>query len=125
MDTKTGRTNNSDNSLEIKNVPIKKWVNVIIRMKNIIMEVYINGVVSGRLQFREVPIQNYYDVHIGKNNGIAGKLSNLRYFNEALSIFDINSIVAAGPNTRMITVNAKKMDNYNYLSNIWYTNKLY
>jgi hypothetical protein len=125
MDTKTGRSNNAENSLEIKNIPIKKWVNVIIRMKNIIMEVYVNGVVSGRLQFREVPIQNYYDVHIGKNNGIAGKISNLRYFNEALSIFDITSIVSAGPNTKMITVRDKKMNNYNYLSNLWYTSKIY
>jgi hypothetical protein len=125
MDTKTGKTNNAENSLEIKDIPLKKWANVIIRMKNTVMEVYINGVVSGRLQFKEVPIQNYYDVHVGKNGGINGKISNVRYFKEALSIFDINNIVSAGPDIRTFRFDMKKMSSYNYLSNLWYTGKLY
>lgn len=125
MDTKTGKVNNSENALEIKDIPIKKWVNVIIRMKNIVLEVYVNGVVSGRLQFRELPMQNYYDVNVGKNGGIFGKISNLRYYKEALTIFDINNIVAAGPDIRTFRFDTKKMTNYNYISNMWYTNKLY
>ena len=125
MDTKTGKTNNSENALEVQDIPIKKWVNVVIRMKNTVLEVYVNGVVSGRLQFRELPIQNYYDVNVGKNGGITGKLSNLRYYKEALTIFDINNIVAAGPDIRTFRFDVKKMNDYNYLSNMWYTNKLY
>jgi|UniRef100_A0A6C0IP84 hypothetical protein len=125
MDTKTGKTNNSENALEVQDIPIKKWVNVVIRMKNTVLEVYVNGVVSGRLQFRELPIQNYYDVNVGKNGGITGKLSNLRYYKEALTIFDINNIVATGPDIRTFRFDVKKMNDYNYLSNMWYTNKLY
>ena len=125
MDTKTGKTNNAENSLEVKDIPLKKWVNVIVRMKNTVLEVYINGVVSGRLRFQEVPIQNYYDVHVGKNNGINGKISNLRYYKEALSIFDINNIIAAGPDLSAFNFDMKKMSSYNYLSNLWYTGKLY
>lgn len=125
MDTKTGKTNNAENSLEVKDIPLKKWVNVIVRMKNTVLEIYINGVVSGRLQFQEVPIQNYYDVHVGKNGGINGKISNLRYYKEALSIFDINNIITAGPDIRSFNYDMKKMSSYNYLSNLWYTGKLY
>ena len=58
-------------------------------MKNTVMEIYVNGVVSGRLQFREMPMQNYYDVNVCKNGGINGKISNLRYYNKALTIFEI------------------------------------
>lgn len=125
MDTKTGKTNNAENSLEVKDIPLKKWLSVIVRMKNTVLEIYINGVVSGRLQFQEVPIQNYYDVHVGKNGGINGKISNLRYYKEALSIFDINSIITAGPDIRSFNYDMKKMSSYNYLSNLWYTGKLY
>ena len=125
MDTKTGKTYNAGNALEIKDIPLKKWVSVIIRMKNTVMEVYVNGTVSGRLQFRELPMQNYYDVNVGKNGGFLGKLSNLRYYKEALTIFDINNIVSAGPDIRTFRFDAKKMSDYNYISNMWYTNKLY
>ena len=94
-------------------------------MKNTVMEIYVNGVVSGRLQFREMPMQNYYDVNVCKNGGINGRLSNLRYFNKALSIFEINNIVTAGPDINVYNTDKNKMKNYNYLSNLWYTSKLY
>jgi hypothetical protein len=125
MDSKTGATNDNTNSLEVNEIPLKKWVNIIIRMKNTILEVYINGVVSGRLQFRDVPIQNFYDVNVCKNGGINGKISNLRYYKEALTIFDITNIVSSGPELRRFKFDIKKMNTYNYLSNMWYTNKLY
>ena len=67
-----------------------------IKNENTILEVYINGVVSARLQFKNVPLQNYYDVHIGKNEGFNGKISNLQYHSEALSIFNINNLVSSG-----------------------------
>ncbi len=125
MDSKTGKINNHENTKEIEDIPLKKWVNVIVRMKNTVMEIYINGVVSGRLTFREMPMQNYYDVNVCKNGGINGKLSNLRYFNKALSIFEINSIVMAGPDINVYNTDKNKMKNYYYLSNLWYTSKLY
>jgi hypothetical protein len=125
MDSKSGKTNDHTNSLEVKDIPLKKWVNVIIRMKNTLLEVYINGVVSGRLQFRELPMQNFYDVNVCKNGGINGKISNLRYYKEALTIFDINNIVSSGPDIRQFTTTIKQMTSYDYLSNLWYTNKLY
>ena len=125
MDSKSGLANDATNSLEVKDIPIKKWVNIIIRMKNTVMEIYVNGVVSGRLQFTEVPVQNFYDINVCKNGGFNGKLSNLRYYKEALSIFDITSIVSAGPDLRQLKVNIKEMNTYDYLSSLWYTEKLY
>jgi len=110
--------------IEIDDIPLKNWVNVIIRMQNTTLDVYINGTVAGRLNLREVPLQNYYDVHVGQNGGFTGKISNLRYYDNALNIFEINKIVAAGPNTDAAKDSQKLQDNYNYLSTSWFTAKL-
>lgn len=130
MDSKNGLNlettgYNQENTKEINDIPIKKWVNVIIRMKNTLCEVYINGVVSGRLQYTEAPLQNYYDVNVCKNGGINGKISNLRYYNKALTIFEINDIVTTGPDLNTYNFDRNKLKTYNYLSSLWYTSKLY
>ena len=115
-------TSGSNEFVEVDDIPLKQWVNVIIRLQNTILDVYINGTVAGRLNLTKVPLQNYYDVNVCKNGGFLGKLSNLRYYDHALNIFEISKIVAAGPN--MSTVAKKEMTNYNYLSTSWYTAKL-
>jgi len=112
--------------LDITNVPINKWVNVIIRLKNNLMDVYINGTVSGIKQFTNVPKQNYNNVNICQNTGFSGYLSDLRYFDHDLNVFEINNIVLAGPNTNASasTSNPIKATGYPYyLSNMWYASK--
>ncbi len=120
MSTTTTGTNDF---IDVDNIPIKQWVNVIIRMQNTTMDVYINGTVAGRLNLTNVPLQNYYDVNICKNNGFLGQLSNLRYYSYALNIFEISKIVATGPNTNSANTRPA-MTNFNYLSTSWYTAKL-
>ena len=110
--------------IEIDDIPLKHWVNIIVRMKNTTLDVYVNGTVAGRLNLREVPLQNYYDVHIGQNNGFNGKISNLRYYDYALNIFEINKVVAAGPNPNAAKQSQKLQDSYFYLSPSWFTAKL-
>jgi hypothetical protein len=106
--------------VDISNVPIRKWVNVIMRLKNNTFDVYVNGAISNRLILQNVVKQNYNDVYVCQNGGFNGKLSNLRYYGYALNVFEINSIVYGGPN---LTVSDKilKQSNYNYLSNLWYS----
>jgi hypothetical protein len=116
-------TSGSTEFIEVDDIPLKQWVNVIIRLQNTTMDVYINGTVAGRLNLTKVPLQNYYDVNICKNGGFLGKLSNLRYYDHALNIFQISKIVAAGPNITTVA-SKKEMSNYNYLSTSWYTAKL-
>ena len=112
--------------IDINNIPIKKWVNVIIRLKNTVLDVYINGTISGRLVLQNVPKQNYNNVYACQNGGFTGKLADLRYFSRALSIFEINSVVSSGPNTTTskLDVSTVSKGNYSYLSNLWYASKL-
>lgn len=121
MDTILGTDQHT--AIDISNIPIKKWVHVAIRMENTVFDVYINGTMAARLLMQNVPKQNYNDVNICQKGGFPGKLADLRYFDHALTVFDINSIVAWGPNTRtskVLTDSNKALGNYNYLSNLWY-----
>lgn len=86
-------------SIEIKNLPNNKWVNIMIRIQNRILDVYVNGVLTGRKDLEFIPRQNYSSVNICQNGGFSGKLSNLRYFDTALNVFQINQIVTSGPDT--------------------------
>lgn len=122
--TTTDNSSNSNKDIEIDDIPIKKWVNVIIRMKNTTLDVYINGTVAGRMNLVNVPLQNYYDVFVGQNSGFLGDISNLQYFDHALNIFQITKIINAGPNTDPTAGSKKLLDNYNYLSTSWFTAKL-
>jgi hypothetical protein len=69
----------------------------------------------------EVPKQNYDDVHVGKNGGFNGSLSNLRYYDYALSAFDINALVNYGPNLTPSSLDAKPNNVYDYLGLGWYS----
>lgn len=85
--------------IEVNNIPIRRWIHVAIRMQNTIMDVYVNGTIVSRKVFSSaVPIQSYGHVYIAQNGGFGGKLSNLRYYDHALSVFGIQQSVWWGPN---------------------------
>lgn len=106
-------------TVTINNVPMNTWFNLMVRLENKIMDIYINGTITQRLIFKDVPLQNYDDVYACANGGFAGNLSDLRYFNYALNVFQINNIVSRGPNTNLKQTHNNSKDYY-YLSNLWY-----
>ncbi len=124
MDTVTSNSTISTNSLPVTNFPLKKWVHVAIRMENTMMDVYVNGTISARKPYTELPKQNYEDVHIGKNSGFNGQLSDIAYYSKALGVFEINNIILKGPNLTQSSAVKSNIGFYSYLSNIWYGNKL-
>jgi hypothetical protein len=116
-------------TIDINNLPLKKWFHVILRMQNNVMDVYVNGVVTQRETFTYVPKQNYQDVYVCQNNGIStgfsGNLSDLRYYDRALNIFEITGMVSAGPNLSTSShSSATATYGSTYLSSMWYTNKM-
>ena len=116
---------NKPASLDIADIPFNKWVNIVVRLENTLLDVYVNGIIGNRMQTTSVPKQNYADVNIGQNGGFPGNLSNLRYYSYALSAFEINGIVMWGPNTNASSI-ASSITNKDasYLSRQWYYNKL-
>jgi len=112
---------NTNEEVVVKDLPLNKWVNVIIRVsKQTQLDVYINGVLSKRHILKSVPKQNYGDVFVSMNGGFGGYTSALRYFNSALGTARIQSIVDQGPNQKMLDGSDMNQSKPQYLSSRWY-----
>ena len=104
----------------IQDIPINKWVNVIIRCQNTTLDVYINGTVAKSIQLHGVPKQNYGNVFVAANGGFSGYISNLWYYSYALGTSEINNLVNKGPDTTMSGTDNINMKNPDYLSLRWF-----
>jgi len=114
-------------TMVVENIPLQKWVHVAVRLQNNVLDVYVNGTISGRHQFQNVPKQNFDDVYAGGivgtgQQGFAGSFSNLTYYNRAIGVFQINNIIMAGPSLvqSSATNGQASLGFYTYLSNLWY-----
>jgi len=108
--------------ITIPNIPLNKWINVIIRCQNTTLDVYINGTITKSHELNGVPKQNYGNIYVGMNGGFSGYVSNLWYYNYALGATEISKMVIAGPNTKMVGSGSDSMNmqNPNYLSLRWF-----
>jgi hypothetical protein len=106
--------------ITIPDIPLNKWLNIIIRCQNKTLDVYVNGTIARSLQLTSVPKQNYGDVHVGMNGGFDGYISNLWYYNYALGAAAIQNLVSRGPNTKMKGSNGMNLKDSNYLSLRWF-----
>jgi hypothetical protein len=112
--------NNHDNSIEIDNIPINKWFNVILRVENTVLDVFMNGDLAQRMPLNSVPFQNYGDVNVAINGGFNGNISSLRYYNTALGTRAIQNIVDSGPNLKVIGASGGAPGTMDYLSMRWF-----
>jgi len=115
----------SPEKITIQNIPLNKWVNVTLRLQNKLLDVYVNGIVTKRLNLTSIPKQNYNDVTVHGNNGYKGTTSNLRYYDYALNVFEINNIVLAGPNLSVFqSSDYANSGSFSFMSNQWYSQGL-
>lgn len=88
--------------ITIKNVAMKKWVCVIVRVHGRIIDVYIDGVLTKRKEYQKVIKQNYGDIQVGtEDNSADGYVSFLRYFDHAIGNNVIQDILHKGPNLKV------------------------
>lgn len=113
--------NNVSEQIIIDNIPIKKWISVIIRCQGNVFDIFINGSLARRHVFNSVPKQNYGDVYVAMNGGFDGYISLLKYYNKAIGIGEIQSILRDGPDLNMkeddLTTSKPQ-----YLAQRWYFN---
>jgi hypothetical protein len=108
--------------ITITDVPMNKWMHVLIRVEGAFFDVYVNGTLAKRKVLASVPKQNNGNVYICQNGGFSGFISNLRYYRSALDPGDILSIVNRGPSLKLSSLEKKdlKNGNLNYLAMDWY-----
>ena len=93
---------NIEEKIIVEDVPLNKWINVMIRVENTTVDVYINGTITKRHELSGVPFQNYGNVYMSMNGGFSGYTSNLWYWDYGLGTSHIQSIVDQGPNMTMV-----------------------
>jgi len=104
----------------INDITLNKWINVIIRVENKTLDVYINGIITNSHNLKFVPKQNYGDVYLCANGGFSGSVSNLIYYSHGLGISEIQSIASNGPNTRAASSSLTGQIKSDYYSSRWY-----
>jgi len=100
------RFNTYDNVVEtadVGNIPLNMWVNVVIVLMGVSVDVYINGNLKKRVRLQGVPKLNYGDLYTSNWGGFQGYLSRLRYFNTAIQPFMIDQIFNMGPSKNFAT----------------------
>jgi hypothetical protein len=85
----------------IPDIPMNKWINIMLRCQNTKLDVYVNGTITRSLELSDVPKQNYGDVHIGSDGGFNGYISDLWYYDRSLGPGEIANLVRKGPNMKM------------------------
>ena len=95
-------TDNEENprKLKLKNIPLQKWNNVILILKDRTVEMYLDGRLEETYLVNNVPKTiTTLEALPGGNQlqGFYGQISKLQYFNKALNYTKIQEIFQNGP----------------------------
>ena len=106
--------------ITISNIPMQKWINVVMRVQGRIVDIYINGTLSKRKTYDRIVKQNYGNIFVGsQTNGVDGYISSLRYYDHAIGNNTIQDILYGGPNLNMVDTGMVDT-NPPYLALTWY-----
>jgi hypothetical protein len=112
--------NSWDTHCELPNIPVGKFFHLAIIVRNMNVDIYINGNVAHRMTLSSVPKQNFGDVFVFENQSIddsayspdspfkvlgaaTGLISVLTYTGYALNYEQIDALVRAGPSTKLVS----------------------
>jgi hypothetical protein len=112
--------NSSTSTINIETIPHNKWLNVLIRCKQTLVDVYINGQIAKSTVLPSTPKQNYGNVYISEKGGFVGNISNLFYYNYALSINEIQKLLEDSVNTQLTSEDGVNNKITDYLGFRWY-----
>lgn len=104
--------------IDIESIPVRKWICLIIKVRNSTVDLYINGQLTKRQVLKGVPYQNYGNVYVAQNGGFAGNISDLQYYNYAIGTSELQEIVNRGPNLKSGDSSLTTIPKY--LSSKWY-----
>ncbi len=91
--------NEIDVTLDVDNLPIKKWFHLAIYVSQNSFDVWINGNMVQSRHLDSPPKQNWGNVYIAHNGGFNGFISNLRYYAYKLPYYKLENVIKQGPNT--------------------------
>jgi hypothetical protein len=81
----------------VKDIPIQKWVHVVITVTNNSIEVYLDGKLYQTCPLKGAPKPSLDNMHVTANGGFNGFITQLEYSNMALPFTTIKKIYNKGP----------------------------
>ncbi len=85
--------------VDIDNIPLRKWVHMVIVLKNRNLLIYVNGYLKIKKELSSLPRQNYGNVWTNMYGGFEGYIAKLQYFDHAIEPGLIEHLVKTGPGT--------------------------
>lgn len=84
-------------SIEIPNIPIQKWINIVVLLKLRNLDVFINGKLEANRFLHNVPLYGKHKLIVNPKKGFDGFISKLVYYDQALKYPTIKEIFQKGP----------------------------
>ena len=114
--------NSWDNYVTVTNIPVGKWFHLVILLKGVNLDVYVNGNIAVRMKLATVPRLNSGGVYVMKNmyfpdqtgydpnlfsdytvvGPMKGMVSRLKYFAYALNYSHIDALYRERANTNSV-----------------------
>jgi hypothetical protein len=124
-----------DTYCEIPSIPVGKWMHLAIVVRNMNVDIYLNGNVAHRMTLSSIPRQNFGDIYVFKNEHFSDKqtappgkeidvvgaasgfISRLQYTGYALNYEQIDRMVRQGPSTEL---DSSEINLPPYLTDSWW-----
>lgn len=81
----------------VKNIPLQKWINVIVSVYNQVVDIYIDGDLVSSNILKSFPISSSSDVTIVPDGGFSGQISKVTFSNSAATVATARSMYLKGP----------------------------
>ena len=89
--------NSNVNTCLIENIPIQKWVNIVISLFGLTLDVYLDGKLVRTCVMPGVPIiNNATDINVTNNGGFSGWTTNFKYWSDASNPQEAYNIYKSG-----------------------------
>jgi hypothetical protein len=92
----------------VKDIPIQKWVHVVITVTNNSIEVYLDGKLYQTCPIKGSPKPSLDNMHVSANGGFNGYIAQLQYSNMALPFTTIKKIYNKGPQLKSTMIDKVK-----------------
>jgi len=92
--------NNTDPSIGIcivRQIPLQKWINVIVSVYNQIVDIYVDGHLASSCVLKGFPAISNNDVQITPDGGFSGQIGRVIFSNTAMTAYHAKEVYYAGP----------------------------
>jgi len=85
------------NVCQIDNIPIQKWVNIIVSLYGMVLDIYLDGKLVRTCVLPGVPkVNNLADINVTPGGGFSGWTTNFKYWSDASNPQEAYNIYKSG-----------------------------